>query len=627
MPELIWEGKYNDNGQIVDAPRVSLPFQTVETVNQSAQERQMALTAGNAGGNPEWRSRLIWGDKKYVLPSLLDEFAGKVDLIYIDPPFATGADFSYDTQIHPVDGENNTSLELDYEPNLIEQIAYRDTWGGGLDTYIKWMFDTLTLLRELLSEQGSIYVHCDWRTSHYTKVEMDKIFGYGNFRNEIAWHYRSGALTGAQTVYPRKHDTLLFYTKGSQWTFNTPREEEISDQMRSRWGQYLESDGRTVLYGSIKHEKSEEGRSRKRILTATGREPVDTDVAFTVQPSLVRSVWIDIPEVRNNPRYSESVGYRTQKPLALLERVINTSSNEGDLVLDCFAGSGTTATVAEKLGRRWITADMGRFAISTTRKRLLDIPNVKPFYVQNLGRYERQAWQSAELEQDYREFILTLYHAEPVNGYQWLHGAKAGRMVHIGPVDAPVAIDDVQRVVNEFGNTVGTGAGAPTTAGVDILGWDFGLEVDTEARELGQSAGVNVRLLRIPREVMDQKAVAAGDIRFFELAALSVEPKVNRRQRNVTLSLQDFAMPLDGVPEQVRAAVTHWSQWIDYWAVDWDYRNDTFNNQWQSYRTRQDPQLQRNIAHTYEGRGNYTVVVKVIDILGNDTTRRLEVEL
>ena len=290
MPELIWEGKYNDNGQIVDAPRVSLPFQTVETVNQSAQERQMALTAGNAGGNPEWRSRLIWGDKKYVLPSLLDEFAGKVDLIYIDPPFATGADFSYDTQIHPVDGENNTSLELDYEPNLIEQIAYRDTWGGGLDTYIKWMFDTLTLLRELLSEQGSIYVHCDWRTSHYTKVEMDKIFGYGNFRNEIAWHYRSGALTGAQTVYPRKHDTLLFYTKGSQWTFNTPREEEISDQMRSRWGQYFESDGRTVLYGSIKHEKSEEGRSRKRILTATGREPVDTDVAFTVQPSLVSCI-------------------------------------------------------------------------------------------------------------------------------------------------------------------------------------------------------------------------------------------------------------------------------------------------------------------------------------------------
>ena len=604
MPELIWEGKYNDNGQIVDAPRVSLPFQTVETVNQSAQERQMALTAGNAGGNPEWRSRLIWGDKKYVLPSLLDEFAGKVDLIYIDPPFATGADFSYDTQIHPVDGENNTSLELDYEPNLIEQIAYRDTWGGGLDTYIKWMFDTLTLLRELLSEQGSIYLHCDWRTSHYTKVEMDKIFGYDGFLNEIIWHYFAFKRKTAKK-FPQKHDVIFSYTKTGNYTWNT--------QFRPHSKQYLK-----------RWKRDENGRQYRDDVNPTGggKRIIYLD---ELEGDIVESAWDDIPPV--NPRAKERIGYATQKPEALLERIIKASSNEGDLVLDCFAGSGTTAAVAEKLGRRWIAADMGRFAIATTRKRLLDIPNVKPFYIQNLGRYERQAWQSAELEQDYREFILTLYRAEPVNGYQWLHGAKAGRMVHIGPVDAPVAIDDVQRVVDEFGNAVGTGAGAPTTAGVDILGWDFGLEVDTEARELGRKAGVNVRLLRIPREVMDQKAVAAGDIQFFELAALSVEPKVNRRQRNVTLSLQDFAMPLDGVPEQVRAAVTHWSQWIDYWAVDWDYRNDTFNNQWQSYRTRQDPQLQRNIAHTYEGRGNYTIVVKVIDILGNDTTRRLEVNL
>ena len=625
MPELVWEGKYNNNGQVVGPPRVSLPFQTVETVNQSAQERQLELAAANSGRDPTWRNRLIWGDKKYVLPSLLEDFAGKVDLIYIDPPFATGADFGFATQLHPVDGGDEIPMEIGYEPNLIEQIAYRDTWGGGLDTYMTWILETATLLRDLLSETGSIYVHCDWRTSHYTKVTMDAIFGYGNFRNEIAWHYRGGALTGALTVYPRKHDTLLFYTKGSSWTFNTPRERDISDQMRSRWGQYLEADGRTVLYRSIKHERAEEARSRRRIIADTGRDPVDSDVAFVVQPSLVRSVWIDIPEVRNNPRYSESVGYATQKPEALLERIINASSNEGDLVLDCFVGSGTTAMVAEKLGRRWIAADMGRFAISTTRKRLLDVPNVRPFHVQNLGRYERQAWQSVELEQDYREFILQLYRAEPVSGYQWLHGTKGGRMVHVGAVDAPVALDDVQRVINEFIDAVGTGAGAPTAAGVDILGWDFGLGVDTEARQLGRDTGIDPHLRRIPREVMDQKAVNAGDVRFFELAALDVDQKVNSRPRSVTLTLQDFTMPMDGVPDKVRNAVTHWSQWIDYWAVDWDYRDDTFNNQWQSYRTRQDPQLQRSVAHTYEQRGTYTVVVKVIDILGNDTTRRLEV--
>ena len=166
MPELIWEGKYDDNGQIVGPPRVSLPFQTVETVNQSAQERQLALTANNSGSDPAWRNRLIWGDKKYVLPSLLDDFAGKIDLIYIDPPFATGADFSYQTQVHSNEGTNKSSVNIGYEPNLIEQIAYRDTWGGGLDTYLRWIHETMVLLRELLAEAGSIYVHCDWHTSH-----------------------------------------------------------------------------------------------------------------------------------------------------------------------------------------------------------------------------------------------------------------------------------------------------------------------------------------------------------------------------------------------------------------------------------------------------------------------------
>ena len=202
--------------------------------------------------------------------------------------------------------------------------------------------------------------------------------------------------------------------------------------------------------------------------------------------------WDDVPIIHSQSR--ESLHYPTQKPEALLGRIIKASTDEGDLVLDCFVGSGTTAAVAEKLGRRWIAADMGRFAISTTRKRLLDIPNVKPFYVQNLGKYERQAWQSADLERDYQQFILQLYRAESVGGYQWLHGAKAGCMVHIGGVDAPVALDDVERVVEEFSGAVGTGAN-----GVDILGWDFGLEVDTEARELARSSGVNVRLLRIPR--------------------------------------------------------------------------------------------------------------------------------
>ena len=182
MPELIWDGKYDDNGQIVSPPRVSLPFQTVETVNQSAQERQFALESAQSANAPEWRNRLIWGDKKYALPSLLKEFSGKVDLIYIDPPFATGANFSYKAPVHPdnrtyVGGGRprgrNSNLTLDYQPNLIEQIAYRDTWGGGLDTYLKWMYETLTLLRELLAESGSIYVHLRLAIHQVTLYRVD----------------------------------------------------------------------------------------------------------------------------------------------------------------------------------------------------------------------------------------------------------------------------------------------------------------------------------------------------------------------------------------------------------------------------------------------------------------------
>ncbi|MGH6679136.1 MAG: DNA methyltransferase, partial [Bradyrhizobium sp.] len=324
--------------------------------------------------------------------------------------------------------------------------------------------------------------------------------------------------------------------------------------------------------------------------------------------------------------------YATQKPEALLERIIKASSNEGDLVLDCFCGSGTTAAVAEKLGRRWIACDLGRFAVHTTRKRLLSIPNVRPFVVQNLGKYERQVWAGAEFgegdskhaavrQRAYTEFILKLAHATPLHGYTWLHGVRAGRMVHVGAVDAPITVGDVTQIAAEFKRTVGTGKDAPKTNGVDVLGWDFAFEINEVAKQQAAAANIQMRFLRIPRDVMDKRAVEQGDIRFFELAALSVEAKVNKR--NVSLKLKDFVIPPDDVPEDVRKAVKHWSQWIDYWAVDWDNRSDTFHNEWQAYRTRKDNSLQLEIAHAYVDAENYTIAVKVIDILGNDTTKTI----
>ena len=360
--------------------------------------------------------------------------------------------------------------------------------------------------------------------------------------------------------------------------------------------------------------------------------------------------------------------------------MIKASSNPGDLVLDCFCGSGTTAAVAEKLGRRWITCDLGRFAIHTARKRFLAIDNVRPFVVQNLGKYERQQWQQAEFgeeptpvrssptlperegeenqalgsanssplrfgeggegragggsgsyaerERAYREFILSLYSARAINGYIWLHGIKHGHMVHIGGVDAPISVGDVAQAVAEFKRSRGTGENAPTQNRVDILGWDFAFELNEVSKQQAAAAGVEVKFVRIPREVLEKKAVEQGDIKFFELAALSVD--VQQSGKGVILTLQDFVIPLDDVPQEVQAAITHWEQWIDYWAVDWDNKGDTFHNQWQSYRTRKDKTIQRVIASppgTYPEPGEYRVAVKVIDILGNDTTKTLKVKI
>jgi hypothetical protein len=345
-------------------------------------------------------------------------------------------------------------------------------------------------------------------------------------------------------------------------------------------------------------------------------------------------LWTDIQAVRSWHK-EEGTGYDTQKPETLLERIIMASSNENDLVLDCFAGSGTTAAVAEKLNRRWITCDLGRFAIHTARKRLLSIPGVKPFVVQNLGKYERQAWQSAEFraegqdaleeqsrkEAAYRKFILDLYHATPVTGHAWLHGMKAGRMVHVGAVDAPVTIADVKAIARE------TWKAGKDKAAADILGWEFAFEMNETARQVAAESRVDVAFKKIPREVLEKKAVEQGDIQFFELelGALSVEPK--QKGREVTLKLADFVIPLDDVPEEARKAIKHWSQVIDYWAVDWDYKNDTFHNQWQSYRTRQQPDLELSARYEYPEPGEYRVVVKVIDLLGNDTTKTLEIKV
>lgn len=656
MTELIWDGKYDKDGRKVAPVRLALPFQTVETVNESAQERQKSLDLFSSGRDSEWRNRLIWGDKKYVLPSLLSEFAGKVNLIYIDPPFDTGADFSFAATVpdHP-ETEQDEETTFVKEASVIEQKAYRDTWGRGLDSYLEWFYETVVFLYELLHETGSLYVHLDWHVGHYAKAVLDEVFGSDYFESQIIWQRVTSH--SDRKGFGFNHDMILLYAKSEKFIWNPqyiPLDEsyikshytQVDKQGRKfRWdnstaagagparrffGKLIEPPAGTHWRWS--QENIDKLIAEERIALTSKGMPQYKRYLDETKGKVLQSVWTDIPPV--NSQAIEDTHYSTQKPEALLSRIIKASSNEDDLLLDCFCGSGTTVTVAEKCARRWIACDLGRFAIHTTRKRLLSIPDVKPFVVQNLGKYERQTWQSAEFtapedqrekELRYRRFILDLYKANSVTGYSWLHGVKNGRMVHVGSVDAPVTLADIKSIAAEVWRSVGKGKESATKAAVDVLGWDFALEVNEVAKQIAAESKVDVSFKIIPREVLEKKAVEQGDIRFFELASLSVDIKSSGMEASA--KLKDFVIPPQDVPEEVQKAITHWSQWIDYWAIDWDYKDDTFHNQWQSFRTRKDPKIALEAAHTYETPGEYQVVVKVIDILGNDTTKLVKIKV
>lgn len=589
---LYWEGKRTD------VERISLPFQTIETINESRATREelkkMPLARGMGMDRAEetgWKNKLIWGDNKYVMSSLLDEFAGGIDLIYIDPPFATGADFSINITVGDV--------EWVKEASLIEEKAYRDTWGKGLDSYLQMMYERLVLMRDLLSEKGSIYVHMDQKVGHYLKIvlDMDELFGKKNFRNEIVWHYDIGAR--GKNEFGTKHDNIFRYTKADNWIFNTKDILVPFDSKMTEW--------RYTVGG-------QKGKDMPK-----GKVPSD--------------VW----DIKLNAMSYEHLGYPTQKPEALLERIIKASSNKDSIIADFFCGSGTTLAVAEKMKdengnpapRQWIGCDLSRFAVHTTRKRLLEIDSCRPFEVLNLGKYERQYWQgitfgdkkkkdTKKTISEYLQFIVKLYQAEPISGFRYLHGKKGRKMVCVGSVDAPVTLREIQEALKECKSA--------RQKELDVLGWEWEMGLHDVVEEESKARGINLHLKTIPREVMDARAVDSGNIQFFELAYLDAKVNENKYDEFV-VELKDFVIQnTDLIPEEVRKKIKKWSDYIDYWAVDWDFKDDTFHNQWQSYRTRRDRALQlKSDGHKYKKKNKYTIMIKVIDIFGNDTTHIEEV--
>jgi adenine-specific DNA-methyltransferase len=603
--ELVWPGKFDEDGKRRQIERVSLPFQVIERVNESRATRavraERGLTLfdiwkGDRGDTFEegWRNKLIWGDNKLVMSSLLEQFAGKIDLIYIDPPFATGADFGFDVQI----GEED--LEVLKEQSAIEEKAYRDTWGSGRASFIDMLDQRLRLMRDLLSPSGSIFVHLDWHMGHYVKILLDEIFGEKNLRNEIIWWYFN-KMQGNVSHFPRNHDTILYYVKSVEafsFTALMEKRDEPVKQLKRKWDK--ES-------GKLVNVRGADGKVEYQ----------------TVDERRVDDVW-RLPMIQPADR-TENTGFPTQKREEIVRRVIECATQPGALIADFFCGSGTTLAAAEKLDRRWVGADLGRYALHVTRKRLLGIENCHPFEVLNLGKYERRYWQVATFGEDldddgvislyeYVAFILKLYGATPTSGLEHLHGRLGNAFVHVGAVDAPVTLEEVAACVDE--------CVALRADEVHMLGWEWEMGMNDLVSDEAKRRGVKVVLRQIPREVMEQQATEQGDIRFFELAYLEARSEPVGSEREYLVELENFVIPNpELVPDEMREKITRWSDYVDYWAVDWDFRDDTFMQGWVTYRTRKDRKLElKSAPHTYEEPGEYSVMVKVIDVFGNDTS-------
>jgi len=596
--ELVWEGKYDEYGnrRPVKLPTSPLPLQRIETIDEprDRSHAQGMLFDPEKAHRDDFRNMLIWGDNKLAMASLLEKFRGKIDLIYIDPPFDVGADFTMQVQL----GEEDEAVQK--EQSILEAVAYRDTWGKGTDSYLHMMYERLTLMRDLLSERGSIYLHCDYRVNALLRLLCDELFGPANFLNEIAWVY-TGPSSPGQRQFSRKHDTILAYRASDTWVFNV-------DDIRVP---YHEST-------AGKFESSGTGFPGTRADLSKGKIPED---------------WWYLPIVARVR--TEIIGFPTQKPEALLERIIKASSNEGDLVADFFCGSGTTLAVAEKLGRRWIGVDLGRYAIHTTRKRLIQVQRelhaagqpYRSFDVYNLGRYERQWWQMDRLkgaDTEHRHIVLQFYKAAPLDNppNPLLHGKKGGAYVHVDQIDSIFTESELRAVAE-----AARGAGGRE---LQCLAWEFEMELSQKKQAVEAETGLDIKLKYIPREIMDPNRT---ECQFFEAGYLKA--KAIKTGEKVDVELVRFSPALAEAPETEMAALRERAvkspfDFIDFWAVDFEWcEGKPFEHHWQDFRTRKDRSLKTrtDLGWQYKTPGVHRICIKVIDVFGVDTTTVIEMEV
>ena len=618
LPHIVSEGR-RQAAQILErlSSGTHIGLQTNELVlprkDVSGIFREQIPVIPNAFNNAlsdkeNWMNRLIYGDNLLAMQALLagdaatglPSLRGKVDLIYIDPPFDSKAD--YRTKITLPGGD------IQQKPTIIEQFAYADTWEEGTISYLKMIYPRLVLMRELLSDKGCLYLHIDWHIGHYVKLLLDDIFGKDNYCNEIIWYYRRWNI--ASTLFASNHDVLFYYGKNKKnRTYNQlyiPKSEKSSAQGKS-WISVIDENG-------IRHS-------------------IMTDEPTKGVP--MPDVW-DISMI--NPVANERLGYATQKPEALLERIIKASSNEGDLVCDFFGGSGTTAAVAEKLGRRWITCDIGKPASLIMRKRLID-QEVKPFLYQSIGDYQKEAFQNNRLVKrvgDLSQIVLGLYGAIPFTPEQ----TNDRNFGYIKGTRTLVMVDSPNRLTTSATIRRAVEAKATLLGGdwerVVVLGWNFAFDISAAIQKY---AGSKVEVLVIPPDLLDKlskkgydKLIRDKTVRFSTLQYLVAKPlKLSRKGDNdeIEVMLDTYVLlspdniPLDdkdkeklqGVIERDPLAL------IEYWSIDPDYDGETFRSTWQDYRENvdndNDPlhcvyQARLHVPH----REHRKVCIKAVDVFG-----------
>lgn len=608
-----------------------------------------AFNAALDGGS--WMNRLVYGDNLLTMQALLagdpqtglPSLRGKVDLIYIDPPFDSKA--NYRTPI------TLPNASFSQRPTVIEQFAYADTWEEGTISYLKMIYPRLMLMKEMLSEKGSIYVHIDWHIGAYVKVVLDEIFGKENFRNEIIW--KRGTVKGAKAVgnqFARNHDMILYYSKGNDYVYHTQYLSYSEEYIKQRYTKD-DNDGRGPYTDQAIGTRSEDSliemeKDNRIFITSTGKRRVKYYLSEAKGIAMDDS-WNDISEV--NSMAKENVGYATQKPEALLERIIKASSNEGDLVCDFFGGSGTTAAVAEKLGRRWITCDIGKPASLVMRKRFID-QEVNPFLYQSIGDYQKEAFHNNKKLRrvgDLSQVVLGLFGALPFSPEQvsdrnfgYVKGTR--NLVMVDSPNRLTTAATVRRAVEAKASLLGGDWDK-----VIVLGWNFAFDISQAIEKYKNS---NVEVLVIPPDLLDKlskkgfkKLINDKTVRFSSLQYLVVNPVEVTMNSNgedeLSVSLNNYVLlspdniPLDDKDKEKLQQVMEQDplSLIEYWSIDPDYDGDTFRSTWQDYRENVDNDsdplhcvYSTRIAMPHKDERK--VCVKAVDVFGFESQVILDVK-